>query len=64
MNYVLGFLPVLFTDELTNETTSSSRGSYSSVIDHDNRPIEAILYYFKGRGRADQIRFCCYLNHK
>ena len=64
MNYVLGFLPVLFTDELTNETTSSSRGSYSSVIDNDNRPIEAILYYFKGRGRADQIRFSCYFNDK
>ena len=57
MNYVLGFLPALFTDELTNETTSSSRGSYSSVVDDDNRPVEAILYYFGGRGRADQLRF-------
>ena len=54
MNYVLSFLPALFTDEVNNG--SSSPGSSSSAATEDERPVEATLYYFGGRGRADQIR--------
>ena len=63
MNYIFSFVPALFTDEVNDGSTtgggggSGAYGSSSSAIHaEDNRPIEATLYYFAGRGRADQLR--------
>lgn len=57
MNYVISFLPALFTDEMASEGTAvSSSSSAAAGTQHDSRTVEATLYYFGGRGRADQIR--------